>query len=220
MTIADLPVRSAAVEGNEPQRFVFSDVDWAFYESVGEKLADRRVFVTYYKGKLEVVTVSILHERICELLVILIRVMAEETSMPIQGVGMTTLRRMDLDAGVEPDSSFYTTHELHMRGKTDLDLAIDPPPDLAIEVEVTHRLGAHKSIYRELGVPEVWVYSSKGLSVLVQKNDAYVTVDRSPTFPMISPHEITGFITSGLHEDQTAFSKAFRRRVQQAIAQD
>jgi Uma2 family endonuclease len=218
MTVADLPIRSDAGQESGPERFIFSNVDWAFYENVGEKLADRRVFVTFYKGKLEVVTVSLLHESISALLVIVIRVMAEEMSMAIKGAGMATLKRMDLDDGVEPDSSFYIANERRMRGKTELDLTVDPPPDLAIEVEVTRRLGARKTIYRELGVPEVWVYNTSGLTVLVKQDQAYVAVDRSPTFPLLTPREITDHVTAGLTQDETAFAKAFRRRVQEVIA--
>jgi Uma2 family endonuclease len=219
MTVIDQPPVRFGAEADGPQRFVFPDVDWAFYESVGEKLAERRVFITYYKGKLEVVTVSLLHEIISALLVIVVRVMAEEMSIPLKGAGMTTLKRVDLDDGVEPDSSFYIAHALQMRGKTKLDLTIDPPPDLAIEVEVTQRLGERKSIYRELGVPEVWVYGTSGLTILLKQNGAYVEVDHSPTFPLLSPKEITGFVTAGIPQDETEFTKQFRRRIREVTAQ-
>jgi Uma2 family endonuclease len=219
MTVIEPPLQQINSEGEGVQRFIFNDADWNFYESVGRNLGERHVFATYYKGRLEVVTVSLLHERITDLLVIMVRVLAEETSLPLGGAGMTTLKRMDLDAGVEPDSSFYTTHELQMRGKSELDLEKDPPPDLAIEVEVTRRLGARKSIYRDLGVPEVWVYSSAGgLNFMVKQGESYGQVDRSPTFPMISPQEIAKFVSEWVGQDQTAFTKAFRRRVQEILS--
>jgi Uma2 family endonuclease len=218
MTVIEPPLQQTNTHVEGVQRFIFNDADWSFYESVGRNLGERRVFATYYEGRLEVVTVSLLHEKITDLLVIMVRVLAEETSLPLGGAGMTTLKRMDLDAGVEPDSSFYTAHELQMRGKTELDLTRDPPPDLAIEVEVTRRLGARKSIYRELGVPEVWVYSpASGLNILIKQQDSYVSSDRSPTFPMISPAEMSQFVNEWVGNDETAFTKAFRRRVQQLI---
>jgi Uma2 family endonuclease len=218
MTVIEPPLQPTNTDVEGAQRFIFNDADWNFYESVGRNLGERRVFATYYKGRLEVVTVSLLHERITSLLAIMVRVLAEETSLPLGGAGMTTLKRMDLDAGVEPDSSFYTTHELQMRGKSNLDLTNDPPPDLAIEVEVTRRLGARKSIYRELGVPEVWVYSpANGLTVLLKQGDSYVQSDRSPTFSLISPGEMSQFVSEWAGNDETAFTKAFRRRVQQVV---
>jgi Uma2 family endonuclease len=218
MTVIDQPTLPKGTDADGPQRFVFNDVDWAFYESVGEKLADRRVFITYFKGKLEVVTVSLLHERITALLAMMIRIMAEETSLPLGSAGMTTLKRMDLDEGVEPDRSFYTKHERQMRGKSELDLTVDPPPDLAIEVEITRRLGSRKSIYQEMGVPEIWVCSLGGLSVSTKGKDGYVSADRSPTFPILTTDEMHTIVKSGLNEDETAFAKAFRERIRQAIA--
>jgi Uma2 family endonuclease len=148
----------------------------------------------------------------------MIRIMAEETSLPLGSAGMTTLKRMDLDEGVEPDRSFYTKHERQMRGKSELDLTVDPPPDLAIEVEITRRLGSRKSIYQEMGVPEIWVCSLGGLSVSTKGKDGYVSADRSPTFPILTTDEMHTIVKSGLNEDETAFAKAFRERIRQAIA--
>lgn len=216
---ASAPAGGDAVPGADvAQRFVFADVDWAFYEEVRDRRADRRVFVTYFKGRLEVVTVSFLHELVTGLLALMIRVLAEEADRPLKGAGMTTLRRKDLDLGVEADSSFYSENEPRMRNKTALDLSVDPPPDLAIEVEITNRLGVRKSIYRELGVPELWVYSSGGLAVMLRRDGGYVGVDRSPTFPQLSPQELFGYVAAGLVEDETQWVKRFRQRVREAIA--
>src|SRR5687768_2654786 len=200
-TFLDLPIEPPAAE---PQRFVFENADWALYDRIRETLRDQRVFVTYYKGRLEVVTVSLLHEKIAGLLVIAIRVIAEETDLPIGGAGMATMRRADLDEGVEADASFYVAHEARMRGKKSLDLSVDPPPDLAIEVEVTRRLGSRKSIYRDLGVPEIWRFGADGLTFLVKQGEEYRSVPRSPTFPQFSPEELSGFITAGISGDETA----------------
>src|SRR5438477_8492062 len=133
MTVADRPSTSPEPAMYGGQRFVFEQADWSLYEHIGRTLQDQHVFVTYCKGRLEVVTVSYLHERIIALIVMLIRVLAEETETPLASAGMTTLRRKDLDEGIEPDASFYTVHESRMRGKKEIDLSVDPPPDLAVE---------------------------------------------------------------------------------------
>ena len=206
-----------AASAIESQRFVFDSADWALYEHVSQTLQDRHVFVTFYKGRLEVVTVSLLHERIVGLITHLIRVLAEETDTPLGGAGMATLRREDMDEGVQADTCFYIANEARMRGKKELDLMVDPPPDLAVEVEITHRLGERKTIYQDLGVPEIWRHFSGRLVVLHKKGDVYEPVDRSPTFPQLSPEELAGFIAAGLSQDETAWTKAFRRRVREAI---
>src|SRR5437870_6156010 len=107
MSILERTYSSAGAEVDDPQRFIFRRADWSFYQEVGEHLSDRRAFITYYKGKLEVVTTSLLHEAISGLFVVMIRVLAEETNTPIKGAGAATLDRIDLDEGTAPDASFY-----------------------------------------------------------------------------------------------------------------
>ena len=217
MTVADRPSTSPEPEMHGGQRFVFEQADWLLYEHIGRTLQDQHVFVTYYKGRLEVVTVSYLHERIIALIVMLIRVLAEETETPLASAGMTTLRRKDLAEAIEPDASFYTVNESRMRGKKEIDLSVDPPPDLAVEVEATSRLGARKSIYRDLGVAEVWQYGAGGLTILSKRGDHYEAAERSPTFPQISPQEIFQIVTSGLDKDETKLAKSFRQRVRDLV---
>ena len=198
------------------QRFVFEGTDWAFYRSVRSQLADRRVFVTYHKGRLELVTISMLHERVTGLLSAMVRALAEETDTPLIGSGSVTLQREDLDVAAEADSSFYVANVHRVRGKKVLDLSVDPPPDLGIEVEITRRLGERKSIYRDLGVPELWVHGSGALAILVRRGADYEPVDRSPTFPQLSPQEIYDVVAAGLTADETAWIKSFRKRVREA----
>jgi Uma2 family endonuclease len=218
MTVAQHVFQRHDANLAEVQRFVFRNVDWPFYEVVGQQLAERRVFGTYYKGTLEVATVSFVHARIREVLSHLIWILAEETDTPIISAGMTTLKRPDLDEGIEPDLSDYTAHHAQIGGKQEIDLALDPPPDLAVEVEITNRLAERRNIYREIGVPEIWLYGQAGLKVLCRGESDYELVERSPTFPQISLRELTEFILAGLGEDETAWSKAFRARVREVIA--
>jgi Uma2 family endonuclease len=215
MTVLDLPTSQPIESTERPQRFVFSDVDWPFYQEISRRLEGRGAFVTYYKGRLEVVTTSLLHELTSGLIAIMISVMAEEADIPMMAAKRSTLDREDLDEGTEPDESFYIANELRMRGRTKIDLAVDPPPDLAIEVEVTRRLGARRNIYRDLGVPEIWVYGAAGLQVQIRQDGNYVDVASSPTFPLVASQEMTECIRAGLKQDQTAFTKAFRRRVRE-----
>jgi Uma2 family endonuclease len=202
----------------EAQRFIFTNADWSFFEEISRRVEHRRAFVTYYKGKLEVVTTSFLHERIAFLLATMIRVLAEETDTPLVTAGRATLRDPAQDEGVEADAAFYIKHAVDMREKEEIDLTDDPPPDLAIEVEVTRRLGERQTIYRDLGVPEVWRYSETGLTILLRRGADYQSGERSEAFPQLSPQELFGFIASGISQDETPWVKLFRRRVQQAIA--
>jgi Uma2 family endonuclease len=219
MTVIDRPMSRPDPQSREPQRFVFDEVSWSFYKRVCEEVEDRRVFVTYYKGRLEIVTTSLLHEAVSRLLYSLLKAIAEETNTPIRSAGATTLEREDLAAAVAADESFYIgPNEQRMRNKKKIDLAVDPPPDLAIEVEITARLGVRKQIYRDIGVPEIWRYGDGGLTVLVRRGEQYEQVERSPTFPQLSPQELSGFVAAGLAQDETAWIKSFRRRLREAMA--
>jgi Uma2 family endonuclease len=148
----------------------------------------------------------------------MIRTLAEETDTPLVSVGSTTLRDEALGAAVEADESFYTTNAVRMRQRQEIDLAVDPPPDLAIEVEVTRRLGERRLIYRDMGVPELWRYADGELIVLLKHGDEYVAADRSPTFPQLSPREMAEFVAAGIEADETPWGKGFRRRVREVLA--
>jgi Uma2 family endonuclease len=218
MTVIDQPIPVAVEPDEVGQRFQFADVDWQFYKQVSKQLDERHVFATYYKGSLEIVTVSLLHDRIVGLISLLVRMIAEETDTPLVGAGMTTLVRADLKEAVEPDSSFYLAHASKMRKKKQIRLPADPPPDLAIEVEVTRRLAARRQIFRDIGVPEIWVYRDGQIRVLVRAGNKYDEMDRSPTFPQIAPKQIAAFVLEGISADETSWAKSVRRRVHETIS--
>jgi Uma2 family endonuclease len=220
MSIALPTNRSTATDLDGPQRFVISNVDWAFYEEVCRQLEGRHAFVTFYKGRLEVAPTSMLHELLSNLLSIMVGVLAEELDVEIVGAGRATLRRPDLKEGVEPDVSFYIGNQSRLVGRDEINLSIDPPPDLAIEIEVTRRLGTRRSIYQDMGVPEIWVYNeSDGLNVLWRQSDgAYAPIPLSASFPPLTPADMTTALRAGQTQGQTTFTKAFRQRVRDAIA--
>src|SRR5262249_51952791 len=122
------------------QRFVLYDVDWEFYEHLLEQLDNRHVFVTYDRGALELMSPSRKHDTSGRLLFVIVHVIAEELNLPIASCGSTTFKRKRLKRGLEPDECFYIENELRVRGMREIDLSKDPPPDLAIEVEITHRV--------------------------------------------------------------------------------
>ena len=105
------------------------------------------------------------HDAAGEMLALFIRTLAQEVKLPIKGAGSTTFRRQDLERGLEPDRCFYIRDEARIRGIRQLDLRRDPPPDLAIEVEISHRLLNRVGIYAALGVAELWRYDGKRLQI-------------------------------------------------------
>jgi hypothetical protein len=80
-------VSVAAATSRLPHRFVFYDVDWEFYEAVVRRVAGRHVFATYYRGTLEIMSPSYLHDRVARLLYLVIHTLAEQLGMPISSAG-------------------------------------------------------------------------------------------------------------------------------------
>jgi Uma2 family endonuclease len=199
------------------QRFVLDGVDWDFYQVVRRRAGGRRVFVTYHKGRLELTSPSFIHEGAARALGLLVFILAEELGVQVQGCKSTTFARRDLDAGLEPDECFYTANAAAVRGLDQINLERDPPPDLAVEVEISRRLLGRVDIYRELGVPELWRYDGRRLLILLRGADGvYHPAERSPTFPALSPEQAHAFVA--LHRD-TADEAAWAREVRAWVRQ-
>lgn len=215
MTAALAPSRDARPvtvdDGPPEQRFVFRNVDWPFYDRVLRAVGDRRVFVTYREGTLEMMTTSFEHDAYAEMLALLVRTCAQETGTPHKGAGSTTFRRRLADAGLEPDRCFYVQHVTAIRGKRTIDLDRDPPPDLAIEVEISRRLRERVRTYEALGVPELWRCDRRRVR-MHRLGDAgrYVEVDRSIAFPVLAPAHVHRFLEMGWDVEEVEWVRAIQ----------
>ena len=123
---------------SQPDPLVLEDVSWDTYESLLRDLENshQNLRVTYDRGRMVVISPLPKHEKWKSLLGRFVEAIADETGVPISTFGSTTWKRRDKRRGLEADECFYVQHEAQMRGKLDLDLKIDPPPDLAIEVDL------------------------------------------------------------------------------------
>ena len=187
-------------------RLVLHNVSWRLYESLLRQLGDRHLFLTYYQGTLEMMSPSFPHDRYSRLIFMLIHALARHQQLPIVSAGSTTLRRKSVKVGIEADEAFYMKNAQTVLGLDEIDLAIHPPPDLAVEIEISRRLGKRKSVYQKLGIPEVWSFDGNDLVVRVLRSTGrYRRVVNSPTFPDISLIEIARFARDGLREDDTTW---------------
>jgi Uma2 family endonuclease len=141
-----------------PGRVVMHGVSWAAYEQLLQALEQQHVRVAYDRGRPEIMSPAHLRERIKRLLGLLVNAISREFGIPIHGFGSATFRREGLERGIEADEWLYVANEAAVRGKDDVDLDVDPPPDLAIEVDVTSTIDDRLPIYwalancRDLGV--------------------------------------------------------------------
>jgi Uma2 family endonuclease len=199
---------------------VLRDIDWNGYRSIAESVGESHVRLTYDRGNLEFMTLSHGHERWSGLLGRLIEALTEELDVACQSGGSTTLDREDLERGLEPDRCYYLEHEAAVRDKDQIDLAVDPPPDLAIEVDISRSSLSRMNIYAALGVPEVWRFDGETLRVYrLADQGRYVASEQSPHFPMLPLAEVQAFLLRRNTMDETRLVKSFRAWVRELLAQ-
>jgi Uma2 family endonuclease len=180
MTVAE---QKALATESVSERFEFHDVGWDFYERVLHAVRDRRVFVTYDRGELEIMSPSKPHEQYKKVLARMIEAATEEMGLPIGSTGSMTMRRQDLDRGLEPDECYYVQNESAARQVKEADLSNEPPPDLVVEMDYSYRRLDREGIYAALGVPEVWRFDLVKLEFLKLAGGRYQPVDVSVVLP-------------------------------------
>jgi Uma2 family endonuclease len=181
----------------------------AFAEQPGFRL-------TYDRGTLEIMSPLWEHEGSAYLLGRLVDALTEELGMSVRAGRTVTLRRRRLRRGLEPDNCYWLANEARVRGKTRLDLRTDPPPDLAIEVDVASSSLNRMSIYAALGVPEVWRVDAQGLTFNVLVARSYQVRPTSLAFPQLTPADLIPFLAR-LGEDETTILRGFRAWVRQHL---
>jgi Uma2 family endonuclease len=144
----------------------------------------------------------------------LLEAMADELDIPLSGFGSSTFRREDVAAGLEPDECYYLQNSARVQGMKRFDPLIYPPPDLAIEIDITSRSIPRQPIYAALGVPELWRFDGSRLTILLLQSGSYRTTDRSPSFPFLQIDRFAGFVRRMLDEPPTSVVREFRGWVQ------
>ena len=156
------------------QTVLLNHISWKTYESLLEDHLDSSApRFAYDRGVLEIMSPSPEHERANRNLAMLVEVFFEEWGLDIGNFGSTTYKREDIERGFEPDSCFYIENEPLVRDKDRLDLDVDPPPDLVIEIDVTSFSLNKLPLYASIGVPEIWRYEDAEIEVLLLEGGSY-----------------------------------------------
>jgi Uma2 family endonuclease len=196
-------------------------VNWETYEQLLEVFEERpRIRLTYDRGDLEIMVPSQEHEKDGEFLARMIVIMTEEFGLPLQHGGSTTLKRKRMKKGLEPDKCFWIANAAKVAGVKQLNLKIHPPPDLAIEVDVSRSSLDRFGIFRTLGVGELWRLDGDDLYFHVLGTDGkYTEVPTSRTFAGIAPADLMVFVKQSRNAvDQNMPAAGFRAWVKQRLA--
>ncbi len=200
-------------------RISLSGIDWKTYSRLLRIFEARPgVRLAYDRGELEIMSPRLQHED-SQFLGRLIIALTQELGLPIKAGGSVTMRRRRRQRGIEADQCFWIANAHRMAGRRELDLRTDPPPDLAIEVDVTHSSLDRLRIYAVLGVPEVWRLEGDILIFYARRtNRTCESVALSPTFPFLTPADLLPFVQQARQAgDDNAVIEEFQTWVRQKL---
>ena len=205
-------VRTVATsERDRADHFLFRNASWRLYRSIVDEVGDGNVRVTYDGENLEIMSPLPEHERGKKHIGRMIEMLTFDRNIACASLGSTTYSDERLAKGLEPDECYYFANEARIRGKKRIDLQVDPPPDLVVEIDISYRAIRRESIYAALKVPEVWRYDGMTLACLVlDDREAYRESEFSPSFPFLRVAELTRFIDMAATEGENAMMRAFR----------
>ena len=198
-------------------RVLLDDVNWQEFEAILEELGEHRGSrIAYSQGTFEIRMPLPEHEKAKIIIGYLVKILFEELEIEFEPFGSTTFKRKGMLQGIEPDECFYIENYALMIGKKRIELTVEPPPDLAIEVDLTSK--TQLDAYEALGVPEIWRYENKKLLINVLEDGKYVESEISRTFPNLP---IIAAISQYCEESQTAGTsqtlRLFRQWVREQI---
>lgn len=213
-TIATAPLTNSQLLGEK--RVILRDLTWDAYKQILDVLPQSRgVRLIYDRGTLEVTIPLEDHEYARELIGLFIRILVGEMGMKLKSMGSTTLNRADLDRGAEPDNSYYIQNQPLVAGRN-VNLDRDPPPDLVVEIDITHTDIDKNRLYAAMGVPEFWRYNGRDWRIYQLQEGVYIECDRSPTFTRVEKEHLYRFLERAI-EDEIEAEKEFREFVRQQL---
>jgi Uma2 family endonuclease len=200
-------------------RFLIGGIDWVAYRQIADALPGRHFHMSYDGEDLELMTISGEHGGCSRLVAFMVLILTDEIGLPRRTCGDMTLNREDLERGIEPDECFYITNEPTVRGKK-IDLAVDPPPDLGVEIDLTTDSRRRFGIYAKIAVPEIWRYDGKVATIFQRTSDGqYAVAERSQFFLFLTAADLNRFLQMRDQVDETTLLRSFRQWVREQVQQ-
>jgi Uma2 family endonuclease len=208
MTLAEAIKQRPSQVDPLPERdhFLFENVDWEFYEKTLKQLerAGQHARVTYDEGRMEIMMKSGWHEVLKTAIARVLEHYSFVADIAIQGLGESTCKDAEKKKGLEPDECYYITNKMLLDSDGYLDLENGPPPDLAIEAEISQTAIPKQPIYARLGVPELWRANFEGITVLRLEGNDYVPREASSYFPQLDMKDFFRFVKVAMENQHQA----------------
>lgn len=215
---APLEEQPSAWKATPVQRVLLNGVSWETYQRLlAEHEGNSSTHFAYNQGQLEIMVLSGTHERRSRALSSLVTILAEESAINAVNFGSTTFQREDLERGFEPDSCFYIQNELLVRDKLEIDLSVDPAPDLVIEIDITSPSLKKFPLFAALGIAEVWRYDGERVSIWRLLGDNYRETTHSQQIPIASGPQLTEFLEAELGTPRLTWTQRVRAWAQEQL---
>jgi len=193
----------------------FHNVSWQDYEELLEQVGEASgLRISFDTGTLIVMTLSPEHENYARFIEGIIRLISVRLRINIRFFGGATMKKTKRRKGLEPDACFYVQSADALGNRVHLDFEVDPPPDIAVEIDVHHDSRFKSSIYAALGVPELWRYDGQTLTISVLREGQYVIVPHSQALPLLSSQLLTEYLTRLREEGELQSLLAFDQWLQ------
>jgi Uma2 family endonuclease len=195
------------------QLLILDHVPWHIYSTLLHTFAERPgIRLTYDRGRLEIMAPLLAHDDKADFFGDLVKALAEAFGLPLKRGGSVTIRLRRVGRGIEPDRCFWLANAERLAGVRHLDLRIHPPPDLAIEVDLTHSSMDRMAIYAALRVPELWRLDGDDLTFHVLGGaGVYSPAQQSRSFPGVKPADLLPFLLATRESgDETPLLRRFR----------
>jgi Uma2 family endonuclease len=196
LTIASPPTSIPPPAGDRPEPILLTGISWDTYRRLRTECDRGHVKMTYDRGALEIMPPRADHSMVTRFIDQMITVTCEELHIELAGYRDTTWQKEAADRGLEADDCYYIQHvQVANERGADINVERDPPPDLAVETDITHSTIDKEAVYSGLGVPELWRWDDGRLRVrLLGPDGLYADADRSRALPMLPPHVVEGFV--------------------------
>ena len=198
------------------QCVILRGVSWETYERLLADFQDSHAaHFAYDRGVLEIMVLSSKHEEPNRTIALLVEMIALEMDINVRNLGSTTFTREDLDRGFEADTCFYVQNTARVRGKEEIDLTVDPPPDLVIEIDISHPSLDKLPIYAAVGVPEIWRYDSRQIMIFTLEDNAYHLREESAALPRLTSQILSQFVAESKTLERLEWLRRVRKWAQQ-----
>ena len=172
--------------------------------------------LAFDQGVLEIMSPHLDHEETNRTLASLVEMALEEMDLDFRNAGSTTFKREVLERGFEPDSCFYIQSVDRIRNKKRIDIEVDPPPDVLIEIDLTSDSLNKFPLYAALGVPEVWRYEN-ALEIWVLDQSRYVRHTKSASIPILTDKLVSEMLKASFAAKRPGWLRQTRKRIRALV---